>query len=167
MIRKNVLGFTFIEMIIVVGVMGVIMASVLGVMTGAFRSQSRVKLNDKMNQTGIFVLAEIRKGIINGISVGCPTPDVAGSSFGYVDRVNGEITSVVCYEGSRIASESAGGTILTNLTNPDVTVTGCGNFAKCNIVDSVVTSVDVNFVLVTSINGVGLTKPYTSKIVIR
>ena len=161
-------GFTFIEMLIVVGVMGVIMASILGVMTGAFRSQSRVKLTDKMNQTGVFVLAEIRKGIVNGISIGCPVLDTGTSSFGFVDRSNGEITNVVCYEGLRIASESANP---VNLTNPDVTVINCGNFAKCNTVNSpfetTVTSVDINFILSTNINGVGLTRPYTSKIVIR
>lgn len=160
-------GFTFVEIIIVVGVIGVIMASVMSVMTSAFRSQSRVKLSDKMNESGNFALAEIRKGIVNGLAIGCPTPDVGGISVSFKDGVNGEITTLVCTEGTGIASQSAN---QATLTNPDVTVINCGNFAKCNTVGSTngeVTSVDINFTLSTYINGVGMTKPYTQKIVVR
>lgn len=144
-------GFTLIETIIIVGVLGVIMVTVTNVLINSFRAKSRIEVSDMVEENGTTVLRQIRENVIlaSGVGITCAVNMIdVGSTLSLMNTVDGEVTNLVCYEGSRIASESANGSF--NLTSSDVRVTGCDNFARCNLFpDSSdrITQVNLSFTL--------------------
>ena len=129
--RRQV-GFTLIETIIIVGVLGVIMVAVTNVMINSFRAKNRVEVADKVEENGATLLRELRDNVItaNGVGMTCAVNvgDI-GSTLSIVNSIDGQVTNLVCYEGSQIASVSASGNF--RLTSSEVKVTGCDNFARC------------------------------------
>ena len=142
-------GFTLIEILVVLGVLGTIIFSVTGVMLGFFNSQNKNKAGDKINQAGNWVSMELRKNILSadsnsedGEKFTCPI-DV-GSSIEITNIKDGNKTVIACLgnaiSGYKIASTSAvgGETILFEknndlVLNPDF---GCDTFVSCSTLPS-------------------------------
>lgn len=162
--RKN--GFTFIEILIVTGIIAMVMTSVVGILSMSFRSQNKIKALDKLNKNSLFAIGEIRRNVVNGVDIVCSASGIGVSSFDVVDGENGDTTSIICNEGGKIASESAN---RSDLTGTGVVVSGCDNFVVCNLnnMDNRILSLDINYTLSSAVSGLGVTKTYTNKITVR
>jgi len=137
----NKKGFTFIEILVVLGMIGLILVAVVGALSGTFKAQTRVDLSDKVVQNGNWALEQIKRSVLNadGKSIVC---DVGGSSVTFNNASDGNSTTIVCVN-NKIASESSNRADLTSL---EVLVTGCSGFVTCSPVGSnAVNSLSFNF----------------------
>jgi prepilin-type N-terminal cleavage/methylation domain-containing protein len=121
-------GFTLIEIVVVVGVLGSIIVTVASVLLNSFKAKARIEVTDKIERNGGIVLSELKSGVVNasGVDMLC-----VGSTLTYTSSIDGGVTNLVCYEGTKIASESANGVF--DLTSSDVAVSGCNNFVQCDL----------------------------------
>jgi prepilin-type N-terminal cleavage/methylation domain-containing protein len=119
---KKKSGFSLIEIIVVVSVMGFILTSITTVLVNSFKAKNKISLADKVEQNGSWILSEIRKNVVN----------ISGDRIGYdpLDKSfltltkEGIETTIRC-SNDKIASESANP---ARLSSDDVVVSGCGNF---------------------------------------
>jgi prepilin-type N-terminal cleavage/methylation domain-containing protein len=155
MIRhKN--GFTLIEIIIVLTMFAIITAGIVGSLMSTFRAQTKVSLSNKVVQNGNWALSEIRKNVINAVSMNadCPTSPSIGTSMAFVSVNDGDMTTITCYPpdaahpNGRIASESANNGVF-DLISDEVTVKDCSRFVSCEpgSFNNVISNVNFNFVL--------------------
>lgn len=128
----NKRGFTLIELVVVVGVLGVVMAATSSVLINAFKANSRVKLTDRLSQDGNWALMELRKNIFSakGTTITC---DLGSSAVSFENAQDGVGTTIFCdAENNKIASQSANRLINIDLINGGSEVTvDCGSFAGC------------------------------------
>lgn len=132
MIKKT--GFTLIELVVVVGALGIIMITVTAIMINSFKAKNRVESITTLEQSGDILFSSFKNNIFNtsGIGISCVVNGVSsGSTLALTNVNNGEITNLVCYEGDKIASESANGNF--QLTSSGVGVSGCDDFARCEM----------------------------------
>lgn len=121
-------GFTLIELVVVVGVLGVVMITISSVMINSFRAKNRVELTDKIERNGSVVLTELQNQISGATGDGMLC---VGSTLTLVNATDGGTTNLICYEGQKIASASANGVV--DLTTSDVAVSGCDSFVSCDL----------------------------------
>lgn len=151
-------GFTMIEIMVILAVTGVVMISVMGILSGTFKANSRVKWASKVEQEGTFVLGELRRNILNAKKiVNCGV----GSSIAFNSADDGGLTKMIC-DGTtkKISSESA--MTAVDLTSNQVLVSGCDTFVTCDTLpySGEVSVVKFNFNLGTGITAaVGQTLP--------
>lgn len=149
-------GFTLIEVLVVVGVVMVIMLSISGVMTGVFSSQDKNKADDKIDQSGTWVLSELKKIILNANSgedsFVCSAEGV--SSIEIVSIKDAERTKISCQgnaiDGFKIASHSATRDVTVYLfeKNKDLELFDCNTFVSCSTLPSLqLSNVNFNFKL--------------------
>ena len=115
-------GFTLIEILVVVSVIVVIMASIAGIMSGVFKSQNKNKATDKINQSGNWILNELKKSTLNansndingGSYFSCPMNNV-GTSMMVTNVKDKKKTTIACLnsgvDGYKIASISGEKTV--------------------------------------------------------
>lgn len=154
-------GFTLIEILLVVSAMAMLMASLSGILFGIFGSKSKNEAIDRIEQSGSFVLSEIKKNVINtngdgenGVDFVCPM-DVGGTSITFESIKDGEKTTIMCFEdpvdGYKIASisgKSVGTTTVLFQKNDDLVLNNCGNFVVCTTLPSLqLSDVKFNFIL--------------------
>lgn len=125
--RKK-LGFTLIEIVVVVGVLGSIMVTISTVLINSFKAKARIEVADKVERSGAVVLSELKSGVVNATGDGMVC---AGNTLSYTSVIDGGRTDLICYEGGVVASSSANGVF--NLTAADVAVSGCNNFVQCTM----------------------------------
>ncbi len=171
-------GFTLIEIVVVLTMMAIILASIVGALMSTFRANNKMSVTNKVTQNGNWALGEIRKNILNAKAVGmdCPMSGV-GTSMAFVSTLDGDITVLKCTppfgnQKGKISSESAREII--NLTSIDeVNVSDCSNFVSCSPGTSPSVPGDVSFDFIIS---AGITsasnadyaqKEFNSKITIR
>jgi len=158
-------GFSLIEMVVVVGSLGVIIVAIISTILLTFRTQNMTKSNNKVSENGRNVLAELRRNIFNSDSnfVVC---DIAKTSVSIVNRNDLGETTLICL-GNYIASMSAGTTIYLN--SDEMTVNSCQNFAVCQnkTGSSEVASVTFNFGLRATTVGVGASQFFNTKVTTR
>lgn len=58
-------GFTLIEIVVVVGVLGVIMSVIVGIMTNTFKSKNKIFYRQKVEENGEWIISEMRKLVLN------------------------------------------------------------------------------------------------------
>ena len=58
-------GFTLIEIVVVVGVLGVIMTVIVGIMTNTFNSKNKIFYRQKVEENGEWIISEMRKLVLN------------------------------------------------------------------------------------------------------
>ncbi len=175
---KNKKGFTLIEILVVISVILVIVASISGVMSGVFSSQSKNKATDKINQSGNWILNELKKNILNansgtenGVGFVCPM-DGYGNSITTTNIKNGEKTIISCLDGGvddyKIASISAvGTTVYLFQKNKDLVLNGCDNFVTCSTLPSLqLSEVEFNFSLGAGLSS-GTTKSFSIDVILR
>jgi len=118
---KNKKGFSLIEIIVVVAVMGFILTSITTVLVNSFKAKNRINWADKVEQNGAWILSEIRKNVINVPGDGI---DFDSDNKSFITTIDG--TTIQCdNDNGWIASESA---YRATLSSDEVTVSGCENF---------------------------------------
>ena len=134
-------GFTLIEILVVVGIIGAVMIVVTGILVNSFRAKTRVNLADIMEQSGGLVLSELKNNIVTASGMGMTC---SGSSLVFTSTEDGGVTTLKCYEGTKIASESSNGNF--DLTPAKVVVSNCSNFVTCTpFPDAVDRTIKVDF----------------------
>ena len=158
---KKSYGFSLIEMVVVVGSLGIIIVAVISTILLTFRSQNMVKSNNKISENARSIIAELRRNVFNGnsFSIVC---DVGSSSVSITNQKDGEITTLKCLGGNIDLNT-------TNLNSSEVAVFNCQNFVACiNKTGSLeVVAVDFNFGLRTTTAGVGLSQLFTTTVTTR
>lgn len=151
-------GFTMIEIMVILAVTGVVMISVMGILSGTFKANNRVKWANKVEQEGTFVLGELRRNILNAKQI---TNCGIGSSVAFNNADDGDLTTIICDTANKkISSASAMTTI--DLTSSQVVVSGCDTFVTCDTLpySGEVSNVKFNFNLSAGITAaVGETSP--------
>lgn len=152
-------GFTMIEIMVILAVTGVVMISVMGILSGTFKANNRVKWANKVEQEGTFVLGELRRNILNAKEI---TNCGIGNSIAFNNVDDGNWTTIICDDvtNKKISSESAMATI--DLTSNQVIVSGCNTFVTCDTLpySGEVSNVRFNFNLSAGItSAVGETSP--------
>lgn len=160
-IIKN-LGFTLIEMVVVVASVGIIVVAVIGTILGTFKSQNRNKSMNVISENGQMIIRELRHNILSSNSqrIVCST---GGTSVSMVDLVTAEETVLFC-GNNKIASISAQE---RRLNNDEVNVTNCNNFVVCSPGNTNVTNIIFNFGLGATVAGVSVTKNFETTVTVR
>ncbi len=126
-------GFTLIEIVVVVGIIAVIMASISGVLLGSFRAKNRVNYSDLVEEEGSWIINELRKNVLNASASSVSCGDT-GVSFENVKNEGSQITELICdRETNKIASSSAHS---ADLSSERVMVSGCDTFVSCDTLPS-------------------------------
>lgn len=156
-------GFSLIEIVVVVGSFSMIIVAIISTILLTFKSQTRVKINNKISENGRIILTELRRNIFGGdsTSIDCGALGV-GSSVVVRDIKNFEVTNIVC-GGDNISSN------LVNLNSNEVVVYNCQNFAKCitKMGSDDVASVEFNFGLRAITGGVGSSEVFSTTVTTR
>lgn len=140
-------GFTLIEVMVVLGITGVIMTSVMAILSGSFKVNNRTKWLGKVEQNGSFALGEIRRNILNANKI---LPCGIGNSISFTNMDDGNLTTIIC-ENEKISSVSAE---TIDLTNDQVTVSDCNTFVTCDTLPSSdISNVNFSFTLGAGISG--------------
>jgi len=176
--KKN--GFTLIEILVVISITVVIMASISGVMSGVFRSQNKNTAIDKISQNGEWILSELKKNVLNANS-----NDVDGGKYFSCDDdsititsvKDGEKTTIAClgndtvgYNIASISGKSVGTTVYLFEKNGDLKLDGCESFVTCSTLPSLqLSEVKFNFTLSAGLESLasGTTRTFLSDIFLR
>lgn len=173
MSKKNILGkmdtksgFTLIEIVVVVGSLGIIITAIVGVVLGTFRAQNRIKSTNKVMENGVWVTDQLRKIVFNSQrdKVIC-SPD--GLSVELKDNIDDSPTTISCDKtANKIASASATKEYILN--NNEVNVDSCNGFVTCEkdstgLITSVVFSFDLGAVTA----GVGYSQNFKTSVALR
>lgn len=174
--KKN--AFTLIEILIVVGSIVLVMGAISGVMFGVFSAISKNKAIAGINDSGNWVMAEIKKNIINANSDDFSCPVGVGTSIQIVNVKDGDRTTIACLgdvdSDYKIASISARGvgTTVTYLfqKNKDLKLNSCA--VSCSTLPSAqLSTVNFNFNLESAVfgspDGIGTTKTFSVDITLR
>ena len=141
-------GFTLIELVVTVGIIGIVMVSLSDMMINSLRAKNRIRIMDKISQNGDWITSEIRKNLLRAPreSIDCPVGGGAVIIFGD-DSSN--VNTITCSEGSGIASQSAEVSHnIGNLVETGIKVTGCGEFVGCQkSLNGEVMSATIKFIL--------------------
>lgn len=161
-------GFTLIEIIVVLAMIGVILVTVVGALSGTFKAQTKTALSDKVVQNGNWALSEIKKNILNAVngSIVCDS-DKSWVSFNNIN--DGIGTTIKCVTETKIASESSHP---ADLTSSEISEVTCSDFVSCDTAPDtgVITGVDFNFTLGIGNSASALnyySKQFTSKVTVR
>lgn len=165
--KNKKFGFTLIEILVVVGVTMLIMASIAGIMSVVFNSQNKNKSDDKISQNGQWVLNELKKNVLNAANDGsenqfiCPVG--VGASITITSVKDGDKTTISC-EGNKIASISATGRTIYLLNNQDLKIGDCNTFVSCSTLPSLqLSGVSFNF----SLENIGSSKNFLMDVTLR
>lgn len=159
--NKQDFGFSLIEMVVMVGSVGMIIVAVISTIVLTFRSQNMVKTKNKINENARSIIYELRRSIFNSESqlVIC---GVGNSSVSVTNFLDNKETILSC-AGSKIASTSAS---IVYLNSGEVGVYDCSNFAICelDVGTTEVAGVIFNFGLSASTNGVGISQMFNTRV---
>ena len=159
--NKQSFGFSLIEMVVVVGSVGIIIVAVISTIILTFRSQNMVKSKNKINENARNIIYELRRLVFSGGSqqIVCGT----GNSSVLVTNVFDKQETILSCVGGNIASSSAK---IVNLNTSEVTVFGCQNFVVCEdntgLTEDIGVTVSFNFGLSASTNGVGTSQMFNT-----
>ncbi len=165
-------GFTLIEMVVVVGVLGVMMIAIMAILGGAFSGKKRLETANNVEKNGTYILDELRKISLEtwGGGVTCPAVGV-GNEVTMASFRSGGITTFVCEEGVEIASESAVRSESVVLSGTGIRVSGCSSFVSCDTQPSTeVSALNFKFTLSLGNTGYGageVTREFQSRVVVR
>lgn len=136
-------GFTLMEMLVVVSVLGLIVVAISGIFLASVQSSSKAEVTKEVRYNGEYALSVMQGMILNSSKVTCQNDH----QINVVDNA-GYTTYLVCVESGQISSNSA------DLT-ANVSITGC-NFTCTGGVSSP-TKVNIHFIV--SQSGAGSLKP--------
>lgn len=140
-----VAGFTFIEMIVAISILGIVALIGTGFLLTSLSSSGKAEINKEVRQNGNFALSTMEGLIISSKSVSCPTAD----EIDVIDT-NGQLTQFICYDSApdyKISSVSASflPPITYILTADNVAVTDCSFI--CTTTAGSPTNVRISFIV--------------------
>ncbi len=118
-------GFSLIEMMIVISIMGVVAVIASGFLLVSLTASHKAEITKEVRQNGNYALSVMEGMILNSLSVGCtdPSPTVKALNVRNIDE---GVTSFLCdEEAGRISSVSAGIGGSVFLTGTNVKVQDC------------------------------------------
>lgn len=126
-------GFTLIEIVVVVGILAIIMASITSILLSSFKAKSKTEYRDLVEEEGSWVINELRKNTLNASASSIDCGDT-GVSFNNVKNSWDDKTVLYCdTDAGKIASSSAHS---ADLSSEKVTVSGCDTFVSCDTLPS-------------------------------
>jgi len=156
---KNGAGFTFIEMIVAISIMGIVALIGTGFLLTSLSSSGKAEINKEVRQNGNFALSIMEGLIISAENISCPTAD----EIDVID-INGQLTKFICYDSapdykiSSVSSTFSPPTTTTYiLTADNVAVTDC-NFTCTTIVGNP-TTVGIGFTVSQKTTGLLTPRP--------
>ncbi|MFA6007202.1 MAG: type II secretion system protein [Candidatus Shapirobacteria bacterium] len=153
---KKFSGFTLIETLVAVAVLGILMVTLGGIMTMSFKAKDSTGNNESMSSKAVFILGELKKNILDAQKGEITCPDIntnIGNSISFMTKSGGS-TTLLCDEVTgQIASASAEG--VYNYLDNNVVAKNCQDFVWCNIVDDKILSVGFSLYLTTGSGSVG------------
>lgn len=124
-VRQKDTGFTLIELMVVVGVVGLVAVTATSIFFTVSRSQRQSELVEEMKQDGNFSLTIMSKMIRQAVSIDCPSNHEIS-----LTSPDGNDTSFVCDSlTDSIASSSANSVNL--IEAPGNYEINCDNFVSC------------------------------------
>jgi prepilin-type N-terminal cleavage/methylation domain-containing protein len=140
-------GFTLIELVVVVGVLGIILVTMSTVLINSTRAKNRTAIIQNLDINGNRILDKIKYNLINADPTTIVCPVGPGSSVAFIDKMGvGDITTLSCSDvDGKVASASSARPDRQELNSDSVSVSGCGNFVNCNIVGGDVQAVNIKF----------------------
>ena len=162
-------GFTLIEILVVVAVLGIIMTTVVTILLNSFKAKNRTDITNRLEAGGSYLMMDLRRNILNSIGseIVCPVGGV-GDSMVVVNRFDGQPTNLVCLETeARVSSISASGSFV--LSGTGVGVSGCNQFISCDTLpgSGEVGIINFNFDLRAITAGVGVSQNFEIKAAVR
>lgn len=148
-------AFTLLEIVVMVGILGLIMTMVSGSLGMSFKLKNVTENNEKLTSKANFILGELRKNILEAR----PETIVCSSSrtqLGYT-TLGGETVLLSCDIGNtRIASQS--GEVTFNLSDQEVAPRTCNSFVTCHLKNgtSMVESVGITLDLKSTVSNEGV-----------
>jgi prepilin-type N-terminal cleavage/methylation domain-containing protein len=118
-------GFTLVELVVVIGVTGIIMAVVTGILLDSFKTKNRINVADLVEQNAAFIGGELRKNVVNGVVQSC-----TANSIDIVNKSDFGETTITC-ANSKIASSSANPVFAVDLSGSNVVALNCASFVQC------------------------------------
>jgi len=121
-------GFTLIEILVVVAVLGIIMTTVVTIMLNSFKAKNRTDITNRLEAGGSYLIMDLRRNVLNSIGseIICPVGGV-GSSMLVTNRFDGQVTNIACLEAE---AQVASGSFI--LSGSGVGVSGCNQFISCD-----------------------------------
>ena len=131
---KNKLGFTLIEMIVVVGVIALALPAVFAIIFGVVREQAKVYAIKQAKREGDFALDAIQNtiknyasGIYSDQALQKPVCNTSGSNYSNKLYFGSNIAANAWFEyeldsNNKIASNSSVASAITNLTTQQVSI---------------------------------------------
>lgn len=142
-IKNYSLGFTLIEIMVVLGITVSLFVIVGGIITSSFRLKKGSDVAESVQNEAQVIMNELKKNIFDANISLIYCSSGVGTSISFETKSGGN-TILVCNSAlARVASVSAqSGTFYLN--NDKVTVIDCGNFVSCEM-DSSLRVTNVNF----------------------
>jgi len=128
MIKKT--GFTIIETLVAIGVLGVLIVTVVGIMLMSFRTKNSTESNESMSSKAVYILDDLRRNILDAEVSKIICPVGVGNSISFTTK-SGGTTTLLC-KNTQIASKSAENGRFDYLSG-GVTAVSCENFVWCNL----------------------------------
>jgi prepilin-type N-terminal cleavage/methylation domain-containing protein len=124
-------GYSLMEMIVVISLLGVVGVIVSGFLITTMKANSKAEITKEVRQNGDYVLSVMQGAILNSLSVGCTPPNI----IRVIDANNQPIVFKCAADG--ISSNSA------KLTGTNVAVKNCD--FSCPLSPGKPTKVIINF----------------------
>lgn len=122
------LGFTLIEILVVVGILGTVMVISGVVLTNTLRTGNRVVSSDEVETAGTYMLGVIKQLILNSRSDSliCGQP----VKFRMTNRFDDSLITISCEDNAGLVNIASNGAQLNPTT---ISVLGdCSNFVSCD-----------------------------------
>ena len=159
---KNGAGFTFIEMIVAISIMGIVALIGTGFLLTSLSSSGKAEINKEVRQNGNFALSVMEGLIVSSKNVECR--DEAGDPSNkqiWVTDIRGNIAKFICDDltNYKIASSSSINNVWVSvdLTATNVAVSGC-NFT-CTTAAGSPTNVGIVFTVSQKTTGLLTPRP--------
>jgi prepilin-type N-terminal cleavage/methylation domain-containing protein len=159
-------GFTLIEILVVIVIIGMLMISTGGILTSSFKAKNKTETQRVVQNQAMTVMEELKKNVLdaNTSAINCPD-DHPSISF---ETKSGGTTTLICDEASDQISSISAEHGEFQLLPAGFIVTGCSEFASCDLsADSEAVSINFNFGLWMANEGVDTGANYQAKVAVR
>lgn len=155
-------GFTLIEALVVGSVSVVLLTIVVTIMLTSTKAAKKSNLNSLVYEQADWLMVELKRNLrlADIDTINCPSG--VGSSMSFNNKIDGEVTRIVCIDNGSVASESAHG---KDLVASGVIMSGCVNFVSCSLPSDgyPLPIVNFNFTMVAGNSNSGRPEDYSQR----
>lgn len=147
-LSAKVRGFTFIEMLVSLSIIGVVALIASGFLISSLRTSGKAELNKIIRQNGNYALSVAEGLIINSKKVSCGDPNdpIPSTKEVWITDINDQLSKFICDDAAAFKISSSSGAALpvsVDLTGSNVEARDC-TFA-CVVVSGRPTTVNIKF----------------------